>query len=68
MGHLSLPFSEVSLRYVVSSLVNLLEFVTMNQCVIVAEVRWGGVLLWGIHHTDVQLHYTYNMLLAVLRM
>ena len=67
MGHLSLPFSHVSLRLVVSSMVHLLEFVPMSQCVMVAE---RGVLSFcgGIHHNDVQPHYTHNMLLAVLRM
>jgi hypothetical protein len=59
MGHLSLPYSCFSLRFVVSSLVCLLEFVPMSQCVVVVE---GSVVSFcgGILHTDVQFRYIHS--------
>jgi hypothetical protein len=67
MGHISLPHSRVSLRFIVSPLVRLLEFVSMSQSVVVDEGRVLS-LCGGILHTDVQFRYIHSMLLAVLRM
>ena len=68
MGHLSLPFSRVSLRLVVSSFVNLLEFLPMCLYVLFAGGREVLSFYGDNLHPDDLFRYTHNVLLAILRM